>query len=99
MLPDWDSTNTSPAGRSGSAKIALAVSRRSRRRSTRPRLLGPSTRTLPGPAALSNAARRAVATVPVPAKPSLSTVATGMPRSAHSVTTPATLSAPTMMNA
>ena len=75
-----------PAGKSGSSKAAFAVSMALLRRSTTPRLEGP-TRRMPVRAQVSRRRlSRASPSAPVSAKPSASTVATLTPRRPHSST-------------
>ena len=86
MLPECEAAKMRPTGRSVSSNAALAVSIALARRSTTPRLDGP-TRRMPVVAQMSRSrASRAAPSAPVSAKPSASTVATLTPSRPHSST-------------
>ena len=86
MLPLWEATKVRPTGRSRSSSAALAVSIDLVRRSTTPRLDGPTTRIPVRAQSARSRASRARPSGPASAKPSASTVATFTPNSAHSST-------------
>ncbi len=86
MLPECEAANTRPTGKSFSSKQALAVSIALLRRSTMPRLDGPTTR-MPVLRQISvSRATRISPQAPASAKPSASTVATLTPMRPHSAT-------------
>ena len=94
MLPECEATKMRPAGRSGSSKVGLAVSIAWVRRSTTPRLDGPTTR-MPVSATIARSrASRAMPSGPDSAKPSASTVATLTPSRPHSATAAMAASVP-----
>ena len=86
MLPECEAAKKRPVGKSFSSKAALAVSIARVRRSTMPRLDGPTTR-MPVLAQMSRSrATRMSPHSPASVKPSASTVATLTPSLPHSAT-------------
>jgi hypothetical protein len=86
MVPECEAAKMRPTGRSGSSKAALAVISAFERRSTTPRLEGPTTR-MPVAAQISRRrVTRAAPMSPASVKPSASSVATLTPSRPDSAT-------------
>ncbi len=86
MLPECDAAKIRPVGSSGSSKAALAVISAFERRSTTPRLDGPTTR-MPVSAQIARSlATRASPAAPASVKPSARSVATLTPSRPDSAT-------------
>ena len=92
MLPLCEATKTLPAGTSGSAKAALAVSTSRVRGLTTPRQLGPRMRMPVCRAMSASCCSRAAPCAPVSEKPLASTETSLTPRRAHSATVSSTVS-------
>ena len=86
MLPLWEAAKMRPTGNSFSSKAAFAVIIALLRRSTMPRLDGPTKRSPVRAQTSRSRSSRAMPTAPTSAKPSASTVATLTPISPHSAT-------------
>src|SRR5215213_8573653 len=84
MPPECDAAKMRPTGRSGSSKAALAVRNVLCRRSTTPRLDGPTRRVPESFRSCLIRVSRAVPSAPVSLKPLASAVTTGTPMRAHS---------------
>ncbi len=86
MLPEWEAAKMRPTGKSFSSKAAFAVSIALLRRSTMPRLDGPTMRSPVRAQTSRSRVSRANPFGPTSAKPSASTVTTLTPSSPHSTT-------------
>ena len=84
MPPECEAAKMRPTGRSGSSNAALAVRNVLCRRSTTPRLDGPTRRVPESFRSCLIRVSRAVPSAPVSLKPLASAVTTGTPMRAHS---------------
>ena len=84
MPPECDAAKMRPTGRSFSSNAALAVRKVLWRRSTTPRLDGPTMRVLVSATISRSRASRATPSAPTSAKPLASAVTTGTPSRPHS---------------